>query len=64
MKEGEAEAVRMTEVESELEEIERKARMEEDCKRNEQTYMILKNQMEMQRQMMELIMKFKDKKDE
>ena len=47
----------------EVEEIERKARMEEDCKRNEQTYMILKNQMEMQRQMMEMIMKFKDKKD-
>ena len=47
----------------ELEEIERKAKIEEDRKRNEQTFTILRNQMEMQRQMMEMITKLKDTKD-
>ena len=48
----------------ELEEIERKAKIEEDRKRNEQMFTILRNQMGMQRQMMEMITKLKDKKDE
>ena len=58
------EKLKLAQQKFEIEEIERKAKIEEDCKRNEQTFTILRNQMEMQRQMMEMITKLKDKKDE
>ena len=57
------EKLKLAQQKFELEEIERKAKIEEDRKRNEQMFTILRNQMEMQTQMMEMITKLKDTKD-